>query len=150
MANPAQSTTESETVLVLAQREEIDRAQARVQAAMERLGYPEPSRFAVRLALEEALSNAIRHGHKNLPPEVPVRLEYRASPDRMELVVEDKGPGFSPDAVPDPTLDENLELPAGRGLLLMRAYMASVEYNDRGNRVSMRYEVPTAGRSAAP
>ena len=55
---------------------------------------------------------------------------------------EDKGPGFKPEAVPDPTLDENLTIPTGRGLLLMRAYMAKVEYVGRGNRVEMVYQRP--------
>lgn len=129
-------------MLLRADREEIERAQASVLAAMDRFEYPEPARFAVRLALEEALSNAIRHGHKNLPREVMVKMEYRAGPRSIELVVEDGGPGFDPDSVPDPTLDENLELPAGRGLLLMRAYMTSVRYNPKGNRVSMVFQQP--------
>ena len=52
------------------------------------------------------------------------------------------GPGFDPDAIPDPTLDENLEIPSGRGLLLMRAYMRSVEFNAVGNVVQMVYRRP--------
>ncbi|MCL4211472.1 MAG: ATP-binding protein [Phycisphaerales bacterium] len=51
----------------------------------------------------------------------------------------DEGSGFVPDAVPDPTLDENIVIPSGRGLMLMRAYMSEVCYNDRGNRVYLRY-----------
>ena len=39
--------------------------------------------------------------------------------------------------VPDPTLDENLELPSGRGLMLMRTFMSFVEYNEKGNQVRM-------------
>jgi serine/threonine-protein kinase RsbW len=44
--------------------------------------------------------------------------------------------------VPDPTLEENLERGSGRGLLLIRAYMSRVEYNDKGNRLSMTYTRP--------
>ncbi|HOF18390.1 MAG TPA: ATP-binding protein [Phycisphaerae bacterium] len=47
----------------------------------------------------------------------------------------DEGTGFDPTRVPDPTADENLEKPSGRGLMLMRAYMDEVRYNDRGNQV---------------
>jgi serine/threonine-protein kinase RsbW len=136
-AATGQQSGESATLLLRGERSEIERAQAAIAAAMERLDYPEPTRFAVRLAVEEALSNAIRHGHRDLPPEVPVRFEFRADPGLIEVVVEDAGPGFDPDAVPDPTLDENLELPAGRGLLLMRAYMTRVTFNPKGNRVTM-------------
>ena len=60
------------------------------------------------------------------------------------MEIEDRGPGFDPGTVKDPTLDENLELPTGRGLLLIRAYMTSVEYNAKGNRVRMVYTKPAA------
>ena len=39
--------------------------------------------------------------------------------------------------VPDPTDDENLEVPSGRGLMLMRSFMSTVEFNSRGNGVIM-------------
>jgi serine/threonine-protein kinase RsbW len=58
------------------------------------------------------------------------------------MAVEDQGPGFNPDAVPDPTLEENLERGSGRGLLLIKAYMASASYNAKGNRLEMVYRRP--------
>jgi serine/threonine-protein kinase RsbW len=51
------------------------------------------------------------------------------------IEIEDEGEGFDPGDVPDPTADENLERPCGRGIHLMRAFMTSIEYLDRGNRV---------------
>lgn len=131
------------SVLLHNQREQIEQAESGLLAAMERCKYPEAAHFAIRLALEEAIVNAFRHGHKDKPG-VPVRLEYRVDHDRIFLAVEDQGPGFNPDAVPDPTSDERLEIPTGRGLLLMRAYMARVEYMGRGNRVEMDYLRPKA------
>lgn len=138
------SGLQSDCMNIRGYRPEIDRAQEQVLATLERLGYPDAARFAVRLAMEEALTNAFHHGHKGLPPDETVRMEYRATPDQIEIIVEDKGPGFNPNDVPDPTRDENLEIPTGRGLLLMRAYMAEVEYLGRGNRVRMVYRVPSA------
>ena len=64
-------------------------------------------------------------------------VEYRLSDNLLFVQVEDQGNGFNPNDVPDPTLDENLELPSGRGLMLMRTFMSMVEYNDKGNRVTM-------------
>lgn len=136
------SGSEIETIVIRGYRPEIDRAQERVLATLQRLGYPDASRFAVRLALEEAITNAFHHGHKGLPPDEPVRLEFQADAEGIIIVVEDQGPGFNPVSVPDPTKDENLEVPTGRGLLLMRAYMSEVEYNKRGNRVRMVYRQP--------
>lgn len=126
------------------QREQIDRAEESFLKAVDRFKYPDAARFALRLAMEEAIVNAFRHGHKHLPPETTVRVEYTVGRDEVALAIQDQGPGFKPDAVPDPTLDQNLEIPSGRGLLLMRAYMASVEYVGRGNRVEMVYRRPPA------
>lgn len=130
---------------LLNRRDEIDRAEESLLAALVRHGYGETSKFAVRLAVEEALSNAFHHGHKGLPTTTPVQFEYSVGPAEVHLSVQDQGPGFKPTDVPDPTADENLELPSGRGLLLMRAYMTSVEFAGRGNVLQMRYTKPAGG-----
>ena len=92
--------------------------------------------FSIRLALEEALVNAIKHGNQ-MDPAKKVRISYRLLADRFEVAISDEGNGFNPNDVPDPTAAENLERPCGRGLMLMRHYMSAVAYNDRGNSVSM-------------
>lgn len=127
---------------MLRDRADLDRAVEHILAALRGYGYPKASQFAVRLALEEAVSNALHHGHRAFPPGTPVRLEYAVTSRSVSLIVEDRGPGFDPDAVPDPTLDENLETPTGRGLMLMRAYMTRVRFNEAGNRVEMLYDRP--------
>ena len=90
--------------------------------------------FGVRLALEEALVNAIKHGN-GMDPEKSVRVDCRIARENIRIEIEDEGSGFSPENVPDPTNYENLEKPGGRGIMLMRAYLDFVEYNDTGNRV---------------
>ncbi len=104
--------------------------------AVKAAGFPEEPSFAVRLALDEALSNAVRHGNK-LDASKSVTVEYEVSPTRVTISVTDQGPGFDPESVPDPTLDENLDQPHGRGLMLIKAYMTEVTYSARGNRVTM-------------
>ena len=99
-------------------------------------GWGEEDTFGVHLAVEEALMNAIKHGNQ-LDPAKSVVVDYRLNTTDLEIVVEDEGPGFDPADVPDPTLEENLELPSGRGLMLMRTFMGKVEHNERGNRVAM-------------
>jgi len=96
--------------------------------------------FAIHLALEEALINAIKHGNK-MNPDKEVKIEYLVSPDKVEISMADEGNGFNPEAVPDPRLGENLYKNEGRGLLLMQSYMDVVEFNERGNLVRMvRYK----------
>ena len=99
-------------------------------------GWGEEDTFGVHLAVEEALMNAIKHGNQ-LDASKSVLVDYRLNETDLEIIVEDEGPGFDPEAVPDPTLEENLELPSGRGLMLMRTFMGTVVYNEKGNRVSM-------------
>jgi len=96
------------------------------------VGYGEKELFAVRLALEEALVNAIKHGHKD-DPSKEVRLRYQLTPHHLLAEIEDQGPGFKMSDVADPCAPENLERPCGRGLLLMRRYMTSVRFNATGN-----------------
>jgi serine/threonine-protein kinase RsbW len=90
--------------------------------------------FGVRLALEEALVNAIKHGNR-MDPAKQVKIICQISRDKVRIEIEDEGPGFNPDEVPDPTADENLERPCGRGIMLMRSFMSLIEYNEAGNRV---------------
>jgi serine/threonine-protein kinase RsbW len=101
-------------------------------------GFDEPSSFAIRLALEEAVANAFRHGNGSDVSKC-VRVQYEIDAKRIWIAVEDEGGGFDPDAVPDPTMDENLEIPSGRGIMLMRAYMTHVEIKPPGNRIEMIY-----------
>jgi serine/threonine-protein kinase RsbW len=64
-----------------------------------------------------------------------VQLRYYVDPDRIVFMVRDEGCGFRPADVPDPTADENLERPSGRGLMLMQSYMTKVRYSETGNEV---------------
>jgi serine/threonine-protein kinase RsbW len=123
-------------------RPELEALERRVLEAMSAEGYPDASRFAVRLALEEALVNAFMHGHRGLPPDTPVRVAYSVTPESVSITVEDRGPGFDPASVADPTLSENLELPSGRGLMLIRAFMTEVRHESNGKRLIMVYRRP--------
>ncbi|MEA2710553.1 MAG: serine/threonine-protein kinase RsbW [Phycisphaerales bacterium] len=98
--------------------------------------YDEQSTFAIRLALEEGLMNAIKHGNK-LDPKKTVHVEAKVTPKSTEIIIEDQGKGFHREAVPDPCAEENLLKCSGRGILLMEAYMDKVEYSHGGRRVKM-------------
>ena len=92
--------------------------------------------FAIKLALEEALVNAVKHGNK-MDPAKMVRVQYHVTKLRVDIVIEDQGPGFNPASIPNPTDDTRLEMCSGRGIHLMRAFMSSVVYNPRGNMVTL-------------
>lgn len=104
-------------------------------------GFEDGAVFAIRLAIEEAITNAFEHGHAGRADRT-VRVEYRVTADAVDVAVEDQGPGFDPDKLPDPTTEENLSKPSGRGVMLMRAYMTEVRFNKTGNRVRLTYRRP--------
>ncbi|MFQ5777905.1 MAG: ATP-binding protein [Terriglobia bacterium] len=91
----------------------------------------------IRLALREALNNAVCHGSR-LNPNQQVHLVCRCHPRQgLTLVVRDEGPGFDPDTIPDPTADANLERFGGRGLFIIRQLMDEVVHQDRGRELRM-------------
>jgi serine/threonine-protein kinase RsbW len=99
--------------------------------------------FGIRLAVEEALVNAIKHGNQ-MDRAKQVRIRYVLRAQLFEIHIMDEGPGFDPAEVPDPTAIENLERPCGRGLMLMRHYMSEVSFSSQGNSVRMS-KVPRNG-----
>ncbi len=110
--------------------------QREVLQAVVDAGFDDRAQFAIRLALDEAISNAVHHGNRN-DPSKEVTVEYDVTPERATISVEDQGHGFAPNNVPDPTLEENCIKPHGRGVMLIRAYMTDVQFSERGNRVTM-------------
>ncbi len=123
-------------VVIASKLAEARKAEDALLREVRRCGYSDSVLFAIKLALEEGLNNAIKHGNA-YDPDKMVELEFDVTPQQARITITDQGEGFDPDAVPDPTADENLERPCGRGIMLMRAYMDKVEYNRRGNRVRL-------------
>jgi serine/threonine-protein kinase RsbW len=131
----------SKRFVMPSRREAIESAEREVLAALQAFGYDHTAAFAVRLAMQEALTNALLHGNKSDPARF-ITLECTVDPKRVIIEVADQGEGFDPASVPDPTADENRDIPAGRGLMLMRSFMAEVIVHAPGNRVSMKYVRP--------
>jgi serine/threonine-protein kinase RsbW len=110
--------------------------QRRIMEEVAKHRFSEDTVFAIKLALEEALINAIKHGNK-LDKHKKVRIQCRVTDQEAEIIIEDEGPGFDRSTVPDPTTEENLERLHGRGILLMEAYMHVIEWSNNGRRVRM-------------
>ncbi|HEX8323655.1 MAG TPA: ATP-binding protein [Tepidisphaeraceae bacterium] len=110
--------------------------QAQILDELGKFKYNSDSVFAIKLSLEEAVVNAIKHGNK-LDASKRVYVEALVGPDQVELTIEDEGPGFSRNEVPDPTSPENIEKCSGRGILLIEAYMTSVDWSQDGRRMHM-------------
>jgi serine/threonine-protein kinase RsbW len=116
---------------------EARRVQDEIEAALKAQQFSEHDIFSIRLAVEEALVNAIKHGNR-CDRSKKVQITYRIQSDHFEVSIADEGQGFDPADVPDPTAEENLERPCGRGLMLMRHYMSEVSFDRLGTAVRMR------------
>jgi serine/threonine-protein kinase RsbW len=101
-------------------------------AALPTSSYSPREIFGLRWALEEALVNSLKHGHRHDPAK-QVTLRYCINPEFVLVEIQDQGPGFDPAQVPDPTACENLDKPSGRGLLLIQNFTSWVRFNERGN-----------------
>ncbi len=119
----------------------VKEPEAQLMAALGQCGYGKDTTFAIKLAFEEAVTNAVKHGNCH-DRSKHVHLRYYVDPKRVVIAVRDEGAGFEPEAVPDPTAEENLERPCGRGLMLMSAYMDKLRFSKTGNEVWMMKENP--------
>lgn len=133
-----------------------------LEAEIARLGWwDETGVLQIGVALREAIVNAIFHGNlevssdlldgggnafadlaaerRSLAPyrDRRVKIVARYTEQGITYTITDQGPGFDPTSLPDPTDMANLERVHGRGLMLIRMFMDSVEHNERGNEVRM-------------
>lgn len=95
-----------------------------VGALVAPLGFREGEIFDIKVALGEALANALRHGRPESGDE-RVTLGIRAYADRLVLEVTDNGVGFDGAAA---NVDD-LYAPSGRGVMFMNALMDRVDFD---------------------
>lgn len=123
-------------IVIATDTHEAHRVQEIIVERLAACGFSERDIFGIKLALEEALVNAMKHGNR-MDQTKKVEITFRVEGNAFLVCIADEGRGFNPEDVPDPTLDENLERPCGRGLMLMRYYMDQVQFLQRGNVVLM-------------
>ncbi len=93
----------------------------------------------IMVSAMEAVNNAIVHGNKS-DSSKRVIIDIRHYRKKLMISVEDEGPGFKPKEIPDPTRPENIEKFTGRGVFLMSKLADNIEFNERGNKVTMSFK----------
>ena len=122
---------------IQSQLEAIHRVTADILREAEQVGFKEEAVKDLRVALDEALANAVIHGNSNMSERrIKVRC-FLHDHQALEIRIRDQGPGFDMTYVPDPTVPENLLRPHGRGLFLISHHMDRVAFNRRGNEIRM-------------
>jgi serine/threonine-protein kinase RsbW len=120
--------TEETVKLKLPSRlESINEATAAVMDAARRLGFADDALFGIEMAVRESVTNAVLHGNRE-DESKPVEIGFRGTDAGAVLTVRDRGEGFDPACVADPTSEENLLKTSGRGILFMRTFMDEVTW----------------------
>lgn len=102
-------------------------AAAAVARFLTRSGISDDAAFGIDLAVREAVTNAVLHGNQQ-DENKTVDVTLKSLADAVEISVHDQGPGFNPEAVPDPTAAENILKASGRGIFFMRTFMDEVDW----------------------
>lgn len=101
---------------------------------------------AVVLATNEAVSNVIRHAHRD-HPEAFVQIQCRLDSGAVEICLLDEGEPFNLEAVP--YLDPAEIRVGGRGVFLMRSLMDELDCRPRGGRGNALHMVKRCRRDPA-
>ncbi|HEU0006760.1 MAG TPA: ATP-binding protein [Terriglobia bacterium] len=143
---------------------------AHLQEGAARLkGMDETMRMQLCVALHEGLLNAMYHGNLEVSSELReageaafiaaaeqrrrswphrdrrVHVKATLTPSEAVFVIRDEGPGFNPEAIPDPTAPDNLSKASGRGILLMRTFVDDLHYSATGNELTLVKRLPANG-----
>jgi serine/threonine-protein kinase RsbW len=112
------------TVGLLARIDELSAARQEVVAALEPLNMAEATLFDIKVAVGEALANAVRHGSPR-GEEDRVTVDVIGYDDRVVIKVSDTGCGFAGEA----SCTGDVYASGGRGVMFMRALMDRVEFD---------------------
>ena len=83
----------------------------------------------ILLAVDEALTNIIRHAYQGGAGKMMVSV--LTDDDKVEIVLEDQGQKFDPTRVPSPELPRHR--PGGLGIHFIRTIMDQMIYDDHGS-----------------
>jgi len=93
----------------------------------------------IMVSTMEAVNNAIIHGNKSDKSKYVV-IKISGGKHLLKVSIEDEGTGFRPKEIPDPTKPENIENISGRGVFLMSKLADNIEFNEKGNRVTLLFK----------
>lgn len=95
---------------------------------------------AIKMALVEAVSNAIEHGNK-FDKAKEVIVEFMSDNNQIEFNIIDEGSGFNPNNLGDPLSPDNLLKTRGRGVFLMKQFADEVHFNSTGNIIRLTFHL---------
>lgn len=120
----------TDTLSLAARLDEVGRATAWLEELSEREGWPQRTRFALQLSLEEALTNVIMYGFTEQTPSPMLSVDCSRHPDMILLHVTDNGAPFDPTSLEEKPLPSSIEsaVIGGHGIRLMRRMLDEFSY----------------------
>lgn len=126
---------------------EIGRLVDRLEAFSLACGLAPDVGFRLMLALDETVSNVIRHGFED-PTEHRITVHVEVGQGSVTAVVTDEGTPYDPRQAPAADLEAGIEArrAGGLGLHLVRSCMDSMHYERDGERNVLTLTTSTASR----
>lgn len=93
----------------------------------------------ILVAVTEAVKNGIVHGNQG-DSSKGIELKFEARESALVFTVSDRGVGFNPNAIQDPS-DPLSSEDAGRGIFLIRSLAEQVNWNEKGNSISFHFSI---------
>jgi serine/threonine-protein kinase RsbW len=118
------------------QLELIDAFISSLLARLSHLSLNQNVNFNIKLALHEAIVNAVKHGNK-MNSHLLVSVDITVQPNQIAIQVADQGNGFDYKSIPDPITPENLWKLSGRGIFLIQNAMDKIEFENEGRTIRM-------------
>lgn len=95
---------------------------------------------AFSLSVIEAVNNALLYGNKQ-DKSKRIELNTWENEGVLYVSVEDEGEGFDYEGIENPTLPENVDRIAGRGIFLMKTLSDNIIFEKNGAKVTLLYNL---------
>lgn len=95
---------------------------------------PEGTRYNILLAVQEMLTNVLRHGYER-DETLPIEVSFRVAADAFAVELRDQGPAFDPLQHDTTELETEAGMPAaagGFGIHIAKIVMDSLDYRREG------------------
>lgn len=124
------------SIIISSTPEAVHCAIENIMSGLDGLEMPEEAFYDVKLILSELFVNAMIHGNGQDPAR-KIAVEYLLDGERMRLTITDEGAGFDHGRIYDPLDAGNVMKISGRGLFLVKSLADSLEFNGKGNSVTV-------------
>ncbi|WP_292368746.1 ATP-binding protein [Methanoregula sp. UBA64] len=115
-------------IVIPSHLEEIPRISAELEQCMQSMGFSDDQILDLQLAVEEAITNVIKHGYEETPGTITIRCTR--GDDEIAIEISDSAPAFDPLSVPEPDTSADIDQRGigGLGIFLIRRVTDSATY----------------------